>query len=60
MDWPILGEFELATAMMFDLGDYTTVVAATLLLHVLHFTDEDELIKDIKERYEQPLKEIFQ
>jgi len=34
--------------------------AGTLLLHVLHLTDEDELIRSIKERYEQPLKEIFQ
>jgi multicomponent K+:H+ antiporter subunit E len=33
--------------------------AGTLLLHVLHLTDEDELIRDIKTRYEQPLKEIF-
>lgn len=32
MDWPILGEFELATALLFDLGVYTTVVAATLLI----------------------------
>jgi multicomponent K+:H+ antiporter subunit A len=32
MDWPIVGEFELATAMLFDLGVYTTVVAATLLI----------------------------
>lgn len=34
--------------------------ARTLLLHVLHLTDEAEMIRQIKERYEQPLKEIFQ
>ncbi|SFU70081.1 monovalent cation/H+ antiporter subunit A [Halomonas korlensis] len=31
-DWPLVGEFELATAMLFDLGVYTTVVGATLLI----------------------------
>jgi multicomponent K+:H+ antiporter subunit A len=30
--WPLVGEFELATAMLFDLGVYTTVVGATLLI----------------------------
>lgn len=34
--------------------------AGTLLIHALHITNEDEMIRDIKERYEQPLKEIFQ
>ena len=29
---PLVGEFELATAMLFDLGVYLTVVAATLLI----------------------------
>ena len=32
MDWPLIGEFELATALLFDLGVYTTVVGATLLI----------------------------
>ena len=32
LDWPIVGEFELASAMLFDLGVYTTVVGATLLI----------------------------
>lgn len=36
------------------------VDAGTLLIHALHVTDEDELIQQIKERYEEPLKEIFQ
>ncbi|GHE85775.1 Na+/H+ antiporter subunit E [Thalassotalea profundi] len=31
-----------------------------LLIHVLNLTDEQELIKTIKQRYEAPLKEIFQ
>lgn len=30
--WPIVGEFELASAMLFDLGVYLTVVGATLLI----------------------------
>ncbi|MFO7995405.1 MAG: Na+/H+ antiporter subunit E [Marinobacter sp.] len=34
--------------------------AGTLLIHALHVTDEDELVREIKERYERPLKEIFQ
>lgn len=34
--------------------------AGTLLIHALHVTDEDELVRQIKERYERPLKEIFQ
>ncbi|WP_019025726.1 Na+/H+ antiporter subunit E [Colwellia piezophila] len=31
-----------------------------LLIHVLNLTDEEALIKTIKQRYEAPLKEIFQ
>jgi multicomponent K+:H+ antiporter subunit E len=34
--------------------------AGTLLIHALHVTDEDEVVRQIKERYEHPLKEIFQ
>ena len=30
-----------------------------LYVHVLHMTDKDELIATIKQRYEQPLTEIF-
>jgi multicomponent K+:H+ antiporter subunit A len=30
--WPVVGDFELATAMLFDLGVYITVVGATLLI----------------------------
>ncbi|WP_138436067.1 monovalent cation/H+ antiporter subunit A [Marinobacter shengliensis] len=32
MHWPLIGEFELASALLFDLGVYTTVVGATLLI----------------------------
>ncbi|MDX1552266.1 MAG: Na+/H+ antiporter subunit E [Marinobacter sp.] len=34
--------------------------AGTLLIHALHVSDEDELVRQIKEQYERPLKEIFQ
>lgn len=33
--------------------------ANTLLVHALHLEDEDEAIAGIRERYEQPLQEIF-
>ncbi|TLF47902.1 monovalent cation/H+ antiporter subunit A [Halomonas urmiana] len=32
LNLPLIGEFELATAMLFDLGVYATVVGATLLV----------------------------
>lgn len=32
VDWPIVGHFELASAMAFDTGVYVTVVGATLLI----------------------------
>ena len=32
---------------------------AYLLLHVLDLQDEAQLIAQLKQRYEQPLKEIF-
>ena len=31
-DWPLVGEFELASAMIFDLGVWLVVVGATLLI----------------------------
>lgn len=31
-EWPLIGEIELATAMLFDLGVYLTVVGAALLI----------------------------
>ena len=30
--WPVVGEFELASAMIFDFGVYLTVIGATLLI----------------------------
>lgn len=30
--WPLVGEFELATAILFDLGVYLTVIGATLMI----------------------------
>lgn len=32
LHWPVVGEFELASAMLFDLGVYLVVVGATLLI----------------------------
>ncbi|WP_296493877.1 monovalent cation/H+ antiporter subunit A [Rhodoferax sp.] len=32
VDWPLVGKFELASAMAFDLGVYLVVVGATLLI----------------------------
>jgi multicomponent K+:H+ antiporter subunit A len=32
MHWPIVGEFELASAMVFDLGVFLVVVGATLMI----------------------------
>ena len=34
LHWPVVGEFELASAMAFDLGVYMVVVGATLLILV--------------------------
>ncbi len=33
---------------------------SSLLIHALDMSDEKELIKEIQERYEKPLKEIFE
>ena len=30
--WPLVGKFELATAILFDLGVYLTVIGATLMI----------------------------
>jgi len=42
LHWPIVGEFELASAMAFDLGVFLVVVGATLMILVnlggLHHT----------------------
>ena len=34
LDWPLVGEFELASAMAFDLGVFLVVVGATLMILV--------------------------
>ncbi|MDZ7585862.1 MAG: MnhB domain-containing protein, partial [Thiobacillus sp.] len=34
VDWPVVGEFELASAMAFDLGVFLVVVGATLMILV--------------------------
>ena len=45
---PLIGEFELATAMLFDLGVYLTVVGATLLiLSNLAHVSQDESCKGV-------------
>jgi multicomponent K+:H+ antiporter subunit A len=45
---PLIGEFELATAMIFDLGVYLTVVGATLLIlsNIAHVS-QDESCKEV-------------
>jgi multicomponent K+:H+ antiporter subunit A len=32
LDWPIIGRFELATAMIFDIGVFLTVIGAVMLM----------------------------
>lgn len=32
LDWPIIGRFELATAMVFDIGVFLTVIGAVMLM----------------------------
>ncbi|MGI0154105.1 monovalent cation/H+ antiporter subunit A [Pseudidiomarina sp. WS423] len=32
LDWPVVGKFEIATAILFDLGVYLTVIGATLMI----------------------------
>lgn len=45
---PLIGEFELATAMLFDLGVYLAVVGATLLiLSNLGHVGQDESCKEV-------------
>lgn len=45
---PLVGEFELATAMLFDLGVYLTVVGATLLiLSNIGHVSQDESCKEV-------------
>lgn len=47
-DLPLVGEFELATAMLFDLGVYLVVVGATLLiLSNIGHVGQDETSKEV-------------
>jgi multicomponent K+:H+ antiporter subunit A len=47
LEWPVVGEFELASAMAFDLGVYLVVVGATLLILIhlgqMHWTHRSAL-----------------
>lgn len=46
--WPLVGEFELASAMLFDLGVYLVVVGATLLiLSNIGHVGQDESAKEV-------------
>ncbi|HAB64079.1 MAG TPA: hypothetical protein DCE49_07785, partial [Pseudomonas sp.] len=45
---PLIGDFELATAMLFDLGVYLAVVGATLLiLSNMGHVSQDESCKEV-------------
>ena len=47
-DLPLVGEFELATAMLFDLGVYLVVVGATLLiLSNIGHVGQDETSREV-------------
>ena len=57
-----LAIYLLASAISLAPGTVAASVdrhGALMLVHALHCDDEQELIADIKQRYEQPLKEIF-
>ena len=51
LDWPVVGKFEIASALAFDLGVYLTVVGATLLilahLGILAQTSHDSPAREI-------------
>jgi multicomponent K+:H+ antiporter subunit A len=53
LDWPLLGKFELASAMAFDIGVYLVVIGATLLilihLGLMHSASHEPV--DTKESY---------
>ncbi|WP_445156868.1 Na+/H+ antiporter subunit E [Halomonas sp. E14] len=53
----------LANTITMTPGTVSTNVrldGSSLLIHVLDMTDEQALIREIRERYERPLKEIFE
>ena len=51
--WPLVGEFELASAMLFDLGVYLVVVGVTLVILLqlgrLHDTNRPQHAADLQE-----------
>ncbi|MDT8405155.1 monovalent cation/H+ antiporter subunit A [Sulfuriflexus sp.] len=53
LDWPLLGKFEIASAMAFDVGVYLVVIGATLLilihLGLMHSASHEPV--DTKESY---------
>ena len=54
--------FLLASAISLAPGTVTTSISrerSSLTVHALHCVDEQSLIAEIKQRYEQPLKEAF-
>lgn len=53
----------LASIITLTPGTVSSVLSEdrrSLLVHVLDLNDEDELVAQIKQRYEMPLKEIFE
>ncbi len=54
INWPLIGQFEIASAMAFDLGVYLVVVGATLLILIhmglMHNASHEHLVTD-KEQY---------
>lgn len=51
LNWPIIGEFELASAMAFDLGVYLVVVGTTLLiLTYLGFVHKESHTTHVRKR----------
>jgi len=57
-----LAIYLMASAISLAPGTVTTGVdreARILTVHALHNEDEEALIAEIKQRYEQPLKEVF-
>ena len=54
--------FLMASAISLAPGTVTTSIdreRSTVTVHALHCADEQSLIAEIKQRYEQPLKEVF-
>ncbi|SEF83244.1 monovalent cation/H+ antiporter subunit A [Nitrosomonas ureae] len=51
LHWPIIGEFELASAMIFDLGVYLVVVGTTLLILIyLGLVHKESHLTNVRKR----------